>query len=112
MRTFTKLVLFLLLGINISCGAGRRSEPIIGTIELKDERERRGQVVFMEQCNQCHPGGDAGLGPAINNKPVPEAIMRLQVRQGLGAMPAISSHSLTEPELDDLVEYLEALRAG
>jgi mono/diheme cytochrome c family protein len=95
-----------------ACGPGRRSAPIMGELAMQNEQQRHGQQVFMEQCNQCHPGGDAGLGPAINNKPIPEAIMRLQVRGGIGAMPAIPAHALSERELDDLVEYLEILRAG
>jgi mono/diheme cytochrome c family protein len=29
-----------------------------------------GRQVFMQQCDQCHLGVEAGLGPAINNKPL------------------------------------------
>jgi mono/diheme cytochrome c family protein len=106
------LIAAALLGGILACGTGRRSAPIIGEVKLENEQQKNGQLVFMEQCNQCHPGGDAGLGPALNNKPVPEAMMRLQVRTGLGAMPAIPAHALSERELDDLVEYLEVMRAG
>jgi mono/diheme cytochrome c family protein len=95
-----------------ACGTGRRSEPISGPPLLDQAAEQRGELVFMHECNQCHPGGDAGLGPAINNKPLPEAVLRLQVRKGLGAMPALDDHVVSEGELDDLVEYLQALRAA
>jgi mono/diheme cytochrome c family protein len=93
-----------------ACGTGRRSDPLIGQIALTSPAQQHGEAVFFEQCNQCHPGGDAGLGPAINNKPLPEALIRLQVRKGIGAMPAIPEHAISERELDDLVEYLEKRR--
>ncbi|WDT80226.1 MAG: cytochrome c [Candidatus Manganitrophus sp.] len=50
----------------------------------------RGETIFMHACNQCHPKGEAGLGPALNNKPLPAFMIRFQVRHGLGAMPAFS----------------------
>ncbi len=64
----------------------------------------------MKQCSQCHPGGEAGLGPAINNKPLPGFLINLQVRQGFGAMPAFSKGRVTDDELADVIAYLKALR--
>jgi mono/diheme cytochrome c family protein len=44
--------------------------------------------LLMRHCHQCHPrGGDGGLRPALNNKPVPGFLVKCQVRLGLGAMP-------------------------
>lgn len=71
----------------------------------------RGQRVFMENCHQCHPGGEGGLGPAINNKPLPGFMIKLQVRAGVGAMPAFSADAIAPDELDTLIAYLRALRA-
>jgi mono/diheme cytochrome c family protein len=70
----------------------------------------RGQIVFMKNCHQCHPGGEAGLAPAINNKPFPEFLKKFQVRHGLGAMPSFSDGRISDDELDDLMEYLKTLR--
>jgi mono/diheme cytochrome c family protein len=64
----------------------------------------------MTSCHQCHPGGMAGLGPAINNKPLPGFLIKMQSRAGLGAMPGFSSSELSEEELDAVVAYLKALR--
>jgi mono/diheme cytochrome c family protein len=50
------------------------------------------------------------LGPAINDKPLPGFLVRLQVRSGLGAMPAFSEQDISPEELHDLVLYLKALR--
>ena len=51
-----------------------------------------------------------GLAPALNNKPLPGWLIRLHVRNGLGAMPAFGSEDLNDGELTDLVEYVLALR--
>ncbi|MDC4226474.1 MAG: cytochrome c [Candidatus Manganitrophus sp.] len=57
------------------------------------------------------PEGEAGLGPALNNKPLPGWMIRFQVRHGLGAMPAFSEKEISDRELDDLViAYLKAFR--
>jgi mono/diheme cytochrome c family protein len=64
----------------------------------------------MRQCSQCHPGGEAVLGPAINNKPLPAFLIRFQVRHGLGAMPAFSEERVTDSDLTDVIAYLKALR--
>jgi hypothetical protein len=61
-------------------------------------------------CNQCHPGGEGGLGPALNNKPAPAVAVRLQVRKGLGAMPSFDEHDLSDRDMDDIVRYVLVLR--
>ncbi len=52
------------------------------------EADTRGEQVFLSNCNGCHPGGGAGIGPARNNRPIPESLVRSQVRNGRGIMPA------------------------
>ena len=91
------------------CSA-RRGEPIVGPLPLSEPGITRGQQVFMRECHQCHPGGEAGLGPALNNKPLPGFLIRFQVRNGLGAMPGFSQKEISSTELDDLIDYLKALR--
>jgi mono/diheme cytochrome c family protein len=91
------------------CSA-RRSEPLVGALEDSSAAVTRGRQVFMASCHACHPGGEAGLAPAINNKPLPGFMIKTQVRLGVGAMPAFSRDEITAEELDDLVTYLKALR--
>ena len=93
-----------------SCGSARRGEPIAGPLVLRSESEVRGQKVFYTFCNKCHPGGDGGLGPALNNKPLPTFLKKYQVRHGLGAMPSFSEDVISDQELDDLMHFLSALR--
>jgi mono/diheme cytochrome c family protein len=64
----------------------------------------------MRDCHQCHPGGEAGVGPALNNKPLPAFAIRWQVRRGFGAMPAFPKEKLSDSELDVLIDYIKILR--
>ncbi|MCG3117865.1 MAG: cytochrome c [Candidatus Manganitrophus sp. SA1] len=96
--------------IQTGCGSARRSEPISGPLPIESSSIANGQKVFMEHCNQCHPQGETGLGPALNNKPLPSFMIRFQVRRGFGAMPAFSKKDISDDQLNDLVEYVRALR--
>ncbi|MBI4375396.1 MAG: cytochrome c [Elusimicrobia bacterium] len=91
------------------CSA-RRSEPISKAELLTDKPSERGRVVFMEHCNRCHPGGEAGLGPALNHKPLPNFVKRYMVRRGIGSMPAFPQQLINDSDLKDLMSYLTALK--
>lgn len=92
------------------CGSARRGE-LVGAVPMLDTpAEVRGQQVFMRHCTQCHDGGAGSLGPAINDKPLPGFMIRLQVRQGFGAMPGFSDEKISDAELNDVIDYLRALR--
>ena len=97
---------FLVLG----CRSVRRGEPITGPLDRMDSRVERGQLVFQRHCYQCHPGGEGGLGPALNDKLAPVWLMKCQVRLGLGAMPRFGEESISSKELDDLMTFVIALR--
>lgn len=101
----------LLLGA-AACGTARFQEPLRPPVVLNDPEEQRGQVVFMRNCNPCHPQGEGGLGPALNNKRVPGAAIKYQVRHGLGDMPSFSDKTLSDDQLDDLVDYMMAVRGN
>lgn len=104
------LVAFV-IGGTVACGQARRSAPIVGPVAFS-AKAQQGQIVFMKQCNQCHPQGEAGLGPALNDKPFPEFLKKFQVRHGLGAMPSFSREEISDGQLDDLMEYLKELKKG
>lgn len=72
----------------------------------KGEIVLRGQEIFMRSCDRCHPGGMAGLGPAIINKPLPGFMIKFQVRHGLGAMPSFKN--MKKADLNDLVAYIKS----
>lgn len=93
-----------------ACATTRGSEPVRGPLPVTTEEQQRGQRAFMGECNYCHPMGDAGLGPALNNKPLPEAAVRLQVRKGMGAMPAFSEQQLSDQDIEAIFAYMLVLR--
>jgi mono/diheme cytochrome c family protein len=66
--------------------------------------------VFQQHCHQCHPGGEGGLGPALNDKPAPAFLIKTQVRLGLGTMPGFDKAQISPEELDDLAAYMLASR--
>lgn len=103
-------LLACLLAFQTGCGAARKSEPIFGPLKIESEEASLGERLFMWHCNQCHPGGEAGLAPALNNKPAPGFAMQFQVRNGMGAMPRFSTDQVSGGELDAIVSYLVVLR--
>jgi mono/diheme cytochrome c family protein len=92
----------------LSCGS-RKSEPVkrkefVG----KNEGVVNGEKVFMMHCQKCHPGGEAGLGPALNSNPAPQFVKRFQMRHGLGVMPSFKKEEISKKDLKDISKYLRA----
>lgn len=89
-----------------ACGTARRSPPIGAAVAASSA----GRQAFMMHCHACHPGGEAGLAPALNNKPLPRSLIAFQVRHGLGAMPAFDEEVIDDRKLEQIADYLVALR--
>lgn len=102
-------VAVLLAAALAGCGPARRGVPLVGPVELTGPAAA-GEVAFMAHCHQCHPGGEAGLGPSLNDKWLPGWLIRAQVRLGLGAMPSFSREEVPPDRLDLIVAYLQAMR--
>lgn len=106
-----KLKLGLAAAMALAAGCGsRRGEPLSGSVPVDDPKVENGRTVFMQNCYSCHPGGEAGVGPSLNDKLAPKFAKKLKVRHGLGKMPTFSKKQLGEEDLDDLMAYLAALR--
>ena len=99
-------VIFTLL-LTVATCSPRRSLPLEGPLTL-NQREQQGEKVFMENCQRCHPGGEGGLGPAINR--ASGFTKRFQIRHGLGAMPAFDENMISDEELENVLSYLKALK--
>ena len=105
----TVAISMVVAGMALGCGDARKSEPLEGPIELSPD-ELRGQQLFMKRCNECHPQGEAGIGPALNDKPLPDALIEAKVRDKTGQMPNFSDAQITDEDLDKLVAYLAKVR--
>jgi mono/diheme cytochrome c family protein len=99
MKAFVLPAALLLVG----CHSTPKDPPSAETLE-------NGRQLFTQHCQQCHPNGKAGLGPALNNKPAPSFLVKRQIRWGLGAMPSFKKEEIPESDLKDLVTYVIALR--
>ena len=102
-----------ILGLTLiaaGCASARRSEPIAGPLPEVSSEVESGRLIFQRNCHACHVHGEAGLGPAINDKPLPAFMIRMQVRNGLGAMPSFAEKDLSPNDLDKVIAYLETLR--
>ena len=95
---------------NVGCGSARRGEPLKGSVAITDDRVAQGRQIFMMRCDRCHPGGEAGLGPALNDKLLPGFLIHTQVRVGLGAMPSFPQESLSDRDISAIIAYLKAIR--
>ena len=112
-RGETMRLILLLAGLALIPLAGctaKRSEPITAPLRIDTPKLASGEKAYMHFCDKCHPGGEKGLGFALKNKPLPGPMIKVQVRSGLGAMPAFSEELLHDDQLDDIVAYLKALR--
>ena len=109
-RTLAAACLFAVI-LLIGCGPERRDEPLTEPLTSDDPRVALGHRVYSQHCHQCHPGGAAGLGPPINDKPLPVTLIKTQVRQGHGHMPKFSEEEISDEELEAIRYYLKGLRA-
>lgn len=109
-RVVASMAALLVLLVLAACGPAWRGEPFGAPVRLASAEAEAGQLVFVRHCHECHPGGAAGLGPALNDKPLPGFLIRYQVRHGLGAMPEFDEKWISDEELDQLVAYIMELR--
>lgn len=117
-RTWFAILITLLLVLNFilsSCGTARRGEPLVGRLTVSNENVNHGKQVFMTNCQKCHPGGEAGEGPSINNIHLPGTLLKVRVRSkafvlGLGRMPSFKKDEIARGDLRDLIAYLKATR--
>ena len=65
----------------------------------------RGQEVFVEFCEGCHPGGQEGDGPKIAGLSESASQLRFKVRAGGDDMPAFEPSKISDADLEALVAY-------
>ncbi len=103
MRLFALLLLTLL---GSACAV--REAPITSENDSVVALARRGEQLFKENCNVCHPGGGKGLGPALERSIARESQL-FQIRNGFGLMPAFSEEALSKDDVDAVLAYVDSL---
>jgi len=76
-----------------------------------------GQQPFAPRCNSCHPGANAGIGPALYGPQLvdrypDDGALAAVIRQGKGGMPGFSSDQLSDQDLTNIIAYLHGLGSG
>ncbi|WP_343703497.1 cytochrome c [Chitinophaga sp.] len=97
------------LGALLASCSARRMPATEVKEEVKPEAVM-GRDKYMQYCQKCHPMGESGLGPALNNNPAPGFIKRFQVRHGLGAMPAFKADVISRADLNHIMKYLKTMK--
>jgi mono/diheme cytochrome c family protein len=110
MKVLTSLPALAVAVVAAGCGPEHRGEPRGPKVVPDTRAEARGARLYSKFCYQCHPGGEAGLGPALNDKPLPEIAIRTQIREGVGAMPAFDGDLLSDDDVAALAEYVQEMR--
>src|SRR5689334_16743892 len=90
----------IVLLILTACGDNKLEEKQKPKVQHSEETEPKangpvtlsldefeGMKLFMRHCNKCHPGGEKGKGPSLNDKSLPNFLVHWQVRLGGGDMP-------------------------
>lgn len=104
----TAIIMFL-IAILTACSL-RRNEPLQGSFTPGTTEIAKGQALFNQHCDKCHPGGEGGLGPDINWNPAPSFIKKFQVRHGLGVMPSFKANEISKDELKAMSKYMKAFK--
>lgn len=92
--------------------AGGAVEPLVITDQAEwDTLLAQGKETFDNSCGNCHPGGEADVGPKIAGHEESRASMEKQIRIGSGRMAPIGTGKLPESEMKGLLVYLSSIGA-
>ncbi len=106
----TGVLASLMLIVALTACPSRTNTELVREIPpMQTEQLELGRTVFMENCHRCHPWGGSGVGFSLL-RPLPESIIRYQVRNGVGEMPAFRDEQISDEDLDALVEFIVTLR--
>ena len=70
---------------------------------------QRGEQVYMQYCNACHPGGHRGAGPNLAGR-VEAGEVTQTVRRGKRNMPAFGTNQIADADLQSLIGYMQTLK--
>ena len=86
------------------------TEPTITSSLTLTKDQFEGMKLFMRNCNKCHPGGERGKGPSLNDKSLPNFLIHWQVRLGGGDMPKFTDEQISKPQLKQIVAFVKLMQ--
>lgn len=103
------LLAFLLTGCDRGGGSptatsGAATPPAIPTTLV------RGEELFARYCQVCHPGGQQGVGARLIGNPISDDQIKRVVRHGQKNMPAFTTETIPDEDLQSLVDYIRSLK--
>ena len=117
------LFLFLCLLLNAGCGNNTeeekqkqsvthdvKTEPMAAVPVTLTVEEFEGMKLFMRNCNKCHPGGEKGKGPSLNDKSLPNFLIHWQVRLGGGDMPKFTDEQISKEQLRQVTAFVKMMQ--
>ncbi len=125
MKTLAILVFFGVIGMaGYACGNDKEEEKqkqkVVHTSESTPATthpvtlsvdEFEGMKLFMRKCNKCHPGGEKGKGPSLNDKEYPRFLIHWQVRLGGGDMPKFTDDEISKTQLQQIIAFVKRMQA-
>ncbi|WP_424494081.1 c-type cytochrome [Salinimicrobium sp. GXAS 041] len=104
------IAITFLTGIAIFSCSAPKTKPYAEVVIMPTEDLQKGRILFDNYCASCHPEAMSGVGLAIINKPLPKALIKFQIRNGIGLMPAFNEEQLSDEQVDNIADYLKYLR--
>ncbi|MDO8671821.1 MAG: cytochrome c [Dehalococcoidia bacterium] len=100
--------------------AGVRVLPgpsVAGASSGESPQMAAGRAGFEKSCSVCHPGGNKGIGPALNapdfkTRYPQDAEVAKVIRNGRNVMPAWSTSQVSDDELQAVIAFIRSLSGG
>lgn len=110
MRTATAIMAGIGLALVAACTPLQHNNASSSQSRMSDTSVKAGERLYNMHCYQCHAMGTGGLGPSLNDKPLPRFLIRMQIRYGFGVMPEFGENELSDRQVEDIIDYVVALR--
>ena len=110
------IILFFLSLYFFSCGPQRRAQTNMSEEIINESPQAsKGRLVFKTNCQKCHPDGESGVGPPLNNIHLPGFLVRAKIRSRAlllwtGRMPAFKKNEISKKEMDDLMVFIKGIQ--
>lgn len=119
MNHISRYFVVLILCLVVSACAMSEEMKRIDQSKLADQKRQasmsndlNGEQIFFRTCNECHPGGKANVGPALDklDEHFPDDSKLIAfIRAGKGVMPPVPKEVLNNAEMAALITYLRKL---